>query len=69
MLNQPMTKEEAMKRRGYDIKRCAYEVSGDWYYSQCSFKNGHGPDGLYCKRHAKMVLRYKTYGADQEEIK
>lgn len=25
--------------------------------SQCSRKRGHGPDGLYCKQHAKSETR------------
>lgn len=33
---------------------CAY-VIGDTYLNQCSRKPGHGPDGLYCKQHARMV--------------
>ena len=43
----------------YDSTRCAYEVwdQGRGCMSwQCSRKRGHGPDGLYCKTHAKMVM-------------
>jgi len=46
----------------YDSKRCAYEVwdQGRGCMSwQCSRKRGHGPDGLYCKTHAKMVMPNK----------
>lgn len=35
--------------------RCIEEVCGDFaYFHQCSRKRGHGPDGLYCKQHAKL---------------
>ena len=65
MINPPKTLEEAMKiqygrwdiddNREYDPKYCAYQVWGDWYPYQCSRKNGHGINNLYCKQHAKMV--------------
>lgn len=66
MLHKPKTKKEAYKYRygtwagnpsgdRYDPNRCAAEVVDDWCHFQCSRKNGHGPDGLYCKQHAKMV--------------
>lgn len=67
MLRYPKTVKEAKAHRyhkwagnpkgcGYNEKRCAYEVFGDFCVSyQCSRKNGHGPDKLYCKQHAKMV--------------
>lgn len=35
---------------------CAYEVGGKYLSAQCSRKPGHGPDGLYCKQHAKKVF-------------
>ena len=28
-------------------------INKDWGTYQCSRKRGHGPDGLYCKQHAK----------------
>ncbi len=39
---------------------CVASVQNRWYTYQCSrhqcFHNrGHGPDGLYCKQHAKML--------------
>ena len=66
MIDPPKTKEEAAKLRygvwggepnghAFDPRHCAYEVSGDWMGYQCYRKPGHGPDGLYCKQHAKMV--------------
>ena len=38
-----------------DPKRCIEEIwpTGSWIPCQCSRKRGHGPDGLYCKQHAK----------------
>jgi hypothetical protein len=40
-----------------DESRCIEEVwpsSGGWIPYQCQRKRGHGPDGLYCKQHAKQ---------------
>ena len=65
----PRTKEEARayryntwgglpEGRPYDETRCAYEVHeqgrGCLFY-QCLRKKGNGPDGLFCKQHAKMI--------------
>lgn len=38
-----------------NVLLCVEEVSsqGSWHYHQCSRKRGQGPDGLYCKQHAK----------------
>lgn len=67
MLDCPQTIEEAQafkynhwagnpKDTKYQEGRCAYEVWGNFCVSyQCSRKNGHGINGLYCKQHAKMV--------------
>jgi len=67
MLDAPRTKEAAAKYRyrrwggnpagtKYDPERCAYEVwekgRGCLSY-QCLRKKGYGPDGLYCKVHAR----------------
>ena len=63
MIDPPKTRAEAERRRyqrndvRYCPDQCAYEVwdfSG-WQLHQCSRKPGHGPEGLYCKQHAKMV--------------
>lgn len=67
MINPPKTHEVA-KRCTYGHKpfaarfvpeRCAYEVHDckSFYSYQCCRKPGHGPDGLYCKQHAKIVER------------
>ena len=36
-----------------DYARCCVSVAGhgEWYSRQCARKNGHGPDGAYCKQH------------------
>lgn len=43
-----------------DPNRCIAEVKIQWLFrertlEQCLRKRGHGPGGLYCKQHAKMV--------------
>lgn len=66
MLNPPMTQEEAEahiygrwsgnpKGHAYRPGRCAYSVWRNFISGQCSRIWGHGPGGLYCKQHAKMV--------------
>lgn len=70
MTNPPKTKEEAARYRygswrvaprGYEYSpaRCAYEVHHDPRFHQCERANGHGPDGLYCKQHAKIVESFE----------
>ena len=68
MFNPPKTLEEAKTKRygtwegmsngiEYYENYCAYEVfSGGrgWFSYQCTRKNGHGINKLYCKQHAKM---------------
>jgi len=69
MLDYPVTLEQAKKYRyrvwggepkgiAYVEGVCAYEV---WPHRglpyQCQRQNGHGPDELYCKQHAKKVTR------------
>ena len=70
MLFPVITKDEAKKYgynrwaanpkgNPYDESQCAYEVHindrGGGFH-QCQKKPGHGPSGLYCKQHAKMVV-------------
>lgn len=68
MIEEPKTLESARAYRyqkwagnpkGNDYREgdCAYEVypQGGWLPAQCCRKNGHGPEGLYCKQHAKKV--------------
>ena len=39
-----------------DTTRCIKGVSDGRFHSyQCSRRRGHGPDGLYCKQHAKKI--------------
>jgi hypothetical protein len=69
MLNPLKTIEEARKYRygtwagnprGHKYREgdCAFEVCGSGrsiVFYQCSRKNGHGLNKLYCKQHAKMI--------------
>lgn len=65
MIDYPQTLTEARKtsygwnleKRPYNEDFCAAEVAdrsnSRWtHFSQCSSPKGHGPCGLYCKRHA-----------------
>ena len=42
-----------------DVTRCVREVfpgsGGGWIPYQCQRKRGYGPDGLYCKQHARFA--------------
>ena len=43
-----------------DMSRCIKEVTPNWGFmipQQCQRKRGYGPNGLYCKQHAKIVER------------
>lgn len=67
MSNQPRNLKEAEVYRyaegmGYEGDRyqpgsCAYECAriGKWNNFQCRRPNGHGPENLYCKVHARKV--------------
>ena len=61
MINPPKTLIEAKKVRygisnsPYKEGKCVYQVWDNFYSYQCSRRNGHGPDRLYCKQHAKKV--------------
>ena len=48
--------------------RCIEEVAerGGWLFYQCQRKRGHGPDGLYCKQHAKKFLVSTKEGKPDE---
>ena len=70
MISDPRTLDEAKTIRygrwgsnsagyPYNPAHCASEVYhrfGGYVSSQCSRKNGHGPDGLYCKQHSKKLF-------------
>lgn len=36
---------------------CHAEVPGRWGGFQCTYHNGHGPEGKLCKRHARIAER------------
>lgn len=43
--------------RGFpeDPRRCVEAVWVGWHERQCTRKRGHGPNGEYCKQHAKKI--------------
>jgi hypothetical protein len=50
------------KGRPEDKTRCIEEVwprANTWVPYQCSRPRGHGPDGLWCKQHARRALEGK----------
>jgi len=49
-----------------DSTRCIESVSdqGGFLFHQCLRKRGYGPDGLYCKQHAKKHDR-KRDGSEE----
>ena len=53
----------------YDPKQCAYEVpcgGRSVLFHQCVKKPGHGPDGIYCKQHAKRLAQQITRESSEE---
>ena len=38
-----------------DVQLCVKEVWHNMMAAQCARKRGHGPNGLYCKQHAKTA--------------
>ena len=48
--------------------RCVAAVWDRTFGSQCSRRRGHGPDGLWCKQHTKMIERYEKImeGTDED---
>ena len=64
-MSGPKTKDEALAYRygawagcpggrAYCVTNCAEEIHRDYLFHQCSRKNGHGPEGIFCKQHAKQ---------------
>lgn len=58
-----------------DTSRCIEEVwprNHGWVPHQCQRPRGHGPDGLYCKQHARKEEERLAYiaakDADRETI-
>jgi hypothetical protein len=54
-----------------DPARCIEEVLNwnKWHMIQCSRKRGYGPNGEYCKQHAKMLQRRMPIINLQEEMR
>jgi hypothetical protein len=40
----------------YAPDHCAMEVPAGERLLQCSRKNGHGPNGLFCRQHASLTV-------------
>lgn len=48
------------KGRPEDPSQCIEEIWDNFTHGyQCSRKRGHGPDGLFCKQHAKKIEKQK----------
>ena len=64
-------RKTAWHPRGHaeDPAQCIAEVdSADgWNKHQCYRNRGHGPDGLYCKQHAKMLAAGRHVRVPKEE--
>ena len=53
-----------------DPNRCIVQVwprRGGWAPYQCLRKRGHGPGGLFCKQHAKMVAEGHHLWLDKQD--
>ena len=48
------------------VTRCITEVWTGWHSHQCERNRGHGPDGLYCKQHAKREAE-RQFDAQRDE--
>jgi len=47
---------------------CIVQVDSRTYgLGQCTRRRGHGPDGLYCKRHARMLEQGKRLTVPKDE--
>ena len=77
MFDEPKTLAEAKKLvygRGqiyvskYEEGRCAGSVFENYSSHQCSRKNGHGPEGLYCRQHAIQVGHVEPQEAGRDFI-
>lgn len=67
---QPMSKEDARKHRygiesfnpkgqAYQENRCAFDIARRYGCpGQCLKANGFGPEGIYCRQHAKVMGYY-----------
>ena len=50
-----------------DYSRCCEKIVRGWFDSQCSRKNGHGPDGAYCKQHDPVEKKKRRQRKEVEE--
>lgn len=50
-----------------DTALCVFECGVSPHYRQCSRQRGHGPDGLYCKQHAKMLTAGRSIYVPPDE--
>lgn len=66
MFNYPKTLEQAQSHKyeqwagnpngiSYKKDKCAYAIYANYIGHQCSRKNGHGPNDLYCKQHTRKL--------------
>lgn len=41
----------------YNPNKCAFVVVSDGFriYYQCTHKPGHGPHGMFCRKHARII--------------
>jgi hypothetical protein len=51
--------------------RCVAQVadSTGFHFLQCGRRRGHGPDGLFCKQHARMIDGGRRVSVPEEEEK
>ena len=54
-----------------DETKCIAEVGSRdsmiTVYYQCNRKRGHGPDGAYCKQHARMRAERRSFWVPKDE--
>ncbi len=52
-----------------DTALCIAEVMDSWSnnFNQCARKRGHGPDGLYCRQHGKMLADGKHVSVPEDK--
>lgn len=75
MLNPPRTLEEAKeyiyprKWHRWLVGQCAFPMRDPTRgYYQCPESTGHGPSGLYCKQHARMIEKMDAERAEKQDI-
>lgn len=78
MIDWPQTKKEAQQTRygawagvpngaSYVPTRCAADVWSDMLGHQCLRRPGHGPEGLFCKMHAKRNVERNRRAAEHDQ--